>query len=73
MVATDAWQEQGFGEVAKNYLARLAAEQGARRDIDHNGDLLVRHMGKTDIERCPLMPALAQPSWLDPKTGGPRR
>jgi len=24
MVAIDAWQEQGFGEVAKNYLARLA-------------------------------------------------
>src|SRR6516164_5017960 len=26
MVALDAWQEQGFGEIAKNYLARLAAE-----------------------------------------------
>src|SRR6476661_4928743 len=24
MVATDAWQESGFGEVAKNYLTRLA-------------------------------------------------
>ena len=73
MVATDAWQEQGFGEVAKNYLARLAAEKGARRDIDHNGDLLVRRMGKTEAERHALVPALANPSWLDPKTGGPRR
>ncbi len=72
MVATDAWQEQGFGEVAKNYLARLAAEKGTRRDIDTNGDLLVRRMGKTEVERHPLVPALAHPSWLDPKTGGPR-
>ena len=72
LVATDAWQEQGFDEVAKNYLARLAAEKGVRRDIDQNGDLLVRRMGKSDVERRPLVSALANPSWLDPKTGGPR-
>jgi hypothetical protein len=29
-------------------------------------------MGKTEVERRPLVPALAHPSWLDPKTGGPR-
>jgi biotin/lipoate A/B protein ligase family protein len=73
MVAIDAWQEQGFGEVAKNYLARLAPEQGVRRDLADNGDLLVRRMGKTAPERRPLLPALAQPSWLDPATGGPRK
>jgi Biotin/lipoate A/B protein ligase family len=73
MVAVDAWQEKGFGEVAKNYLARLAPEQGLRRDIDRNGDLLVRRMGTAEPERRPLVPALAAPSWLDPATGGPRR
>jgi hypothetical protein len=70
MVAIDTWQEKGFGEVAKNYLARLAPEPGARRDIDVNGDLMVRRADK--VERRPLVPALAVPSWLDPATGGPR-
>ena len=59
------------GEVAKNYLARLSLEKGAHRDIDENGDLMVRRAGK--VERRPLVPALAVPSWLDPATGGPRR
>ena len=73
MVAVDAWQQDGFAEVAKSYLSRLAPEKGVRREIDDNGDLLVRRAGKTGIERRPLVPALAQPSWLDPATGGPRR
>ena len=72
MVHVDAWQEFGFAEVAKNYLGRLAAEKGARRDIDENGDLLVRRMGKVEVERRGLVPALAVPSWLDPATRGPR-
>jgi hypothetical protein len=72
MVAIDSWQEQGFGAVAKNYLARLPAEKGARRDIDENGDLLIRRMGKPEVERRQLKPALASPTWLDPATGGPR-
>jgi hypothetical protein len=51
---------------------RLAPEKGVRRDIDDNGDLLVRDMGRTRPERCALLPALAQPSWFDPAAGGPR-
>ena len=73
MVAIDAWQESGFGEVAKSYLARLAPESGVRRDIDDNGDILVRRLGKVDVERRSLERALAEPSWLDPASGGPRR
>jgi hypothetical protein len=75
MVTVDAWQEQGFGSVAKNYLARLAPESGVRRDIAENGDLLVRRMGANagEPERHSLLRALAQPSWFDPATGGPRR
>src|SRR5215471_17638006 len=51
MVAIDTWQEQGFGEIAKSYLARLTPEAGIRRDIDDNGDLLVRRMAASAIER----------------------
>jgi Biotin/lipoate A/B protein ligase family len=76
MVALDSWQESGFGAVAKNYLTRLPVEQRARRDIDDNGDLLIRRMthdsGKPEAERKALPAHLAKPAWLDPKTKGPR-
>ncbi|TMI98378.1 MAG: hypothetical protein E6G97_26250 [Alphaproteobacteria bacterium] len=72
MVHTDAWQEHGFDAVAKEYLQRLPRDKGMRRDIDENGDLLLRRMGKVDVARKKLLPLLAEPSWLDPKTRGPR-
>lgn len=72
MVAVDSWQERGFGVVAKNYLERLPREQGARRDLDEHGNLLVRHLGKTDVARQELLPKLAQPAWFDPAAKGPR-
>ncbi len=74
MVMLDAWQEQGFAAVAKSYLQRLApeAEKSIRRDIDDNGDLLVRRVGNAQVERRSLVSALATPSWLDPATRGPR-
>lgn len=72
LVALDVWKESGFGAIAKSYLERLAPEKGMRRDIDENGDLLTRRMGKADVERRQLVPALATPSWFDPKTKGPR-
>jgi biotin-(acetyl-CoA carboxylase) ligase len=78
MVATDAWHEYGFAEIAESYLRRLTPEPGVRREIDDNGDLLVRRtsldtsldMGR--VERRILLSALATPSWLDPLSGGPR-
>jgi biotin-(acetyl-CoA carboxylase) ligase len=72
MSANDTWQEQGFGAIAREYLARLPAEKSIRRDIDENGDLLVRRMGKTDVERKKLVPILNKPTWYDPQTKGPR-
>jgi hypothetical protein len=57
--------------VARGYLSRVAPEKGMHRDIDDNGDLLVRRVDKKVVERRPLVPALATPSWLDPATGGP--
>jgi biotin-(acetyl-CoA carboxylase) ligase len=71
MVRLDAWDEQGFGTVARAYLPYLAAEPGQRRDIDANGDLLVRQQGKADVERRPLTNALAVTAWLDRETGSP--
>jgi biotin-(acetyl-CoA carboxylase) ligase len=72
MVGLDSWKESGFGAVAKDYLARLPIEKGLRRDIDENGDLLARRMGKAEVERKSLVKSLAKPAWLDPKSKGPR-
>jgi biotin-(acetyl-CoA carboxylase) ligase len=73
MVAFDTWQQEGFAEIAKSYLSRLAPEKDVRRDIDDNGDLLLRRPDKTVVERRPLVPALTTPSWLDPAIQGPRQ
>src|SRR5438105_1546063 len=70
MVTHVAWQENGFATVAKNYLQWLPTSPGLRRDIDENGDLLVRRMNKVD--RRALVPKLAEVAWLDPDTRGPR-
>jgi biotin-(acetyl-CoA carboxylase) ligase len=72
MVHTDAWQEYGFDAVAKEYVKHLPRDKGVRRDIDENGDLLVRRIGKVEVERKTLSSLLAVPSWLDPKTRGPK-
>ncbi len=72
MVHVDAAQERGFGAVASEYLKRLPRDRGVRRDIDETGDLTMRRVGKVEVERMKLVPALATPSWLDPHTRGPR-
>lgn len=72
MLALDSWQESGFGAVVKSYLERLPREHGVRRDIDENGDLLVRRMGKAELTRQKLLPRLMQPGWFDPAVKGPR-
>ena len=72
MVAIDAWQEHGFGAVARSYLERLPVEKDLRHDIDDNGDLLLRRMGKAEVERQKFLPRLAKPAWFDPVAKGPR-
>lgn len=71
MVQIDAWQEQGFGAVARGYLPYLAPEPGLRRDIADDGDLLVRRTGAAAPELRSLVDALAQVAWLDRETGSP--
>ena len=72
MVAIDAWQESGFGVVARSYLERLPRVQGLHRNIDDNGDLLIRYMGESEVARKRFLPRLGQPNWFDPVTRGPR-
>ncbi|MBI1202399.1 MAG: hypothetical protein GC182_07800 [Rhodopseudomonas sp.] len=72
MVAFDAWQEQGFGAVAKTYLERLPRESGLRRSIDGHGDLLIASVLKPEPQRFALLPRLNTPSWFDPTTKAPR-
>ena len=72
MVAVDSWQDKGFDAVAQSYLERLPRESGLRRDIDDNGDLLVRRMGQAEVDRKQLLPRLAAPAWYDPARRGPR-
>ena len=72
MTSVDRWQEEGFDAIAKDYLSRLVPEKGGSRSIADNGDLLIRRIGKADVERRDLISALATPSWLDAETRGPR-
>ena len=72
MRIVDSWQESGFAAVTKSYIERMPYEQGVRRDIDENGDLMLRRMGKVDVTRQKLLPRLVQPAWFDPATRGPR-
>ena len=66
MVHIDAWQEKGFGVVAKSYLERLSGE-GLRLLAD-NGDLMLRRPRVKETERDALVPALARDPWSDPAT-----
>ena len=69
MLALDTWADRGFEAVAPGYLERLSLPGGKR--LDANGDLLIGEGEGTPL-RLPLLPALADPSWLDPQTGEPR-
>ena len=72
MLTTDAWQVDGFDCVARDFLSRLSPERQVSRRIDENGDFLTRRIGTSKTARRDLLKALATPSWLDPKLGGPR-
>ena len=72
MLAIDAWQVDGFDAVAREYLNRLSRERQVSRRLDDNGDLVTHRIGAGKAERHDLLKALAAPSWLDPKLGGPR-
>jgi len=72
MRAIDGWQVDGFDRIAREYLGRVARERKTVLRIDDRGDLLTRRINTGLTERGKLVEALATPSWLDPKRGGPR-
>ncbi len=72
MHVVDGWRNGGFGVVTKSYFERFPTEKGLRRDIDGNGDLLIRRTASPDVERKALLPRLKEPAWLDPATQSPR-
>jgi biotin-(acetyl-CoA carboxylase) ligase len=72
MTVLDGWQEAGFATVAKSYLQWLPLESGLRREIDGNGDLLLRRSGKVETERRRLVPRLSESAWFDAETRSPR-
>jgi len=63
MRVSDRWLSDGFAAVAGEYLSHLAPENGVRRDIGEDGDLLVRRPGRR-TERHGLGQRLTNPSWL---------
>jgi biotin/lipoate A/B protein ligase family protein len=72
MAVIDDWQALGSASTTRRFLAHLELERGTSAGLDDNGDLLVAHpLGKR--ERRILTTALAESSWLDLETGGPRR
>jgi Biotin/lipoate A/B protein ligase family len=71
MVTVNAWQQDGFDQVARSYLSRLASENDVRCGINDNGDLLMHRLGHSRAKRRSLVSALATPTWFDPATGGP--
>jgi hypothetical protein len=72
MRAIDGWQVDGFDSIARDYLGRVTRERKTVLRIDDCGDLLTRRINTDRTERSELVKALAMPSWLDPKLGGPR-
>jgi len=72
MRATETWQVDGFGTIAREYLSQLPRERQTSHGIADNGDLLTRRSGTNETERHDLRRRLRSPSWLDPVLGGPR-
>ncbi len=72
MLAIDIWQADGFDGVARELLSRLPRERRITRRIEGNGDLIAHRLDTDETERRELVKALAAPSWLDEKLGGPR-
>ena len=49
MVALDSWQEAASAQLREVTLSGCRESQGVRRDIDDNGDLLIRRVDKADV------------------------
>lgn len=72
MVAFDRWQVDGFASLAHQYLGLVERQPQTSRRIEANGDLVVQRIGGDKAVPIKLAGALAKPTWLDEKAGGPR-
>jgi len=72
MVAMDAWRANEFATVIRTYIGHLDREKGATPSLDPRGNLLIGWRGQKEPDLYNLVDALAEPSWLDPATGGPK-
>ena len=72
MAAIDTWQQEGFEPLMKDYVKHLSPEKGTRRNIDENGDLIVRWVASDQVDRRPLRRALEKQTWYDKNRKGPR-
>lgn len=70
MVALDRWNAEGAAALIRDYTATLRPRGAAGYTIADDG-ALVERSGQA-VKRHALTTALALPSWLDPRTGGPR-
>lgn len=71
MTALDRWSESGLAPLARDYAATLTPRAGPAAEIADDGAFIER-AGRVSTRRD-LVAALSSPSWLDPRTGGPRR
>ena len=72
MRAFHVWSEQGFPQLAADYLSRLSWPGGkVAATIAENGDLVANRAG-TEPERLALRPALENAAWIDRAAGRPR-
>ncbi len=70
MLGTDEWATKGPKAVVKRWLDRVAPEQGVRRGVEPNGDLILKRQGGE--ERRAFVEALAKADWLDAERGEPK-
>jgi hypothetical protein len=70
MLGVDEWATKGPRAVAKRWLDRMLPEQGARRGVEPNGDLLVRRQGRE--ERRDFVARLAAADWYDAERREPK-
>jgi hypothetical protein len=70
MLGADEWATKGPKAVVKRWLDRIGVEQGARRAIEPNGDLLIRR--QTGQERRAFIDALRACDWYDAERGEPK-
>jgi hypothetical protein len=72
MVAFDRWQTDGFASLAQQYLGLIERQKQTSRRIEDSGDYVVQRIGAEKAAPISLAQALAKPTWLDPKSRGPR-